>query len=337
VAIKTRVDGQILTLRIKEGQLVHQGDVLVEIDPQPFQAALAQATARKAQDEANLENARRTLQRDTPLAKQSVITQQQRDTDAANAAQLSAAVQADQAAIVSAETQLGYATIHAPITGVAGFLEVTVGNIVHATDQTPIVTITQLQPISVIFTAPEEELPDIQAGLKAGALNVAALASAGGQQLAEGTLSIVNNQVDPASGTIQLKASFDNKDNALWPGLSVVTRLEVKTLKAVTVVPEDAVQHGPNGYFAYVVDKASKAQSRDIGVSRTGNGLAVIDKGIAPGDQVVTAGQSRLQPGVLVAANQGNGPPGANPGSNAKVAANQPPGRPAGQAGGAGE
>lgn len=335
VAIKSQVDGQIVNVRVREGQLVHRGDVLVELDSQSFQAALAQATAKKAQDQANLQNAQLTLQRDAPLAKQSVITQQQRDTDAANVAQLTAAVQGDQAAIVSAQTQLGYATISAPITGVAGFLQVTVGNIVHASDQTPIVTITQLQPISVIFAAPEEQLPEIQAGLRGGALKVSALASVDGQHLADGTLSIVNNQVDPATGTIQLKASFENKDNALWPGLSVVTRLEVKTLKGVTEIPEDGVQRGPNGYYAFVVDGANKAQMRDITVGQTGDGFAVIEKGVAPGEKVVIAGQSRLQAGTLVAANEGNGQPsGTNPpgGNNPKVAANQPPG----QAGGGG-
>src|SRR6476660_2893626 len=209
VQVRTRVDGQILKIDFKEGQFVKQGDTLVEIDPRPFQAALDQAKAKKAQDEANLANANLDLQRFTKLGE--FATRQQTDTQRSTVAQLTAQIAADDAAIFNAQTQLDYASFKAPISGVAGLRQVDVGNIVNAITQTGIVSIAQVEPIAVIFTAPEDQLPDIKAALAAGPPKTIALSTDGKRVLAEGTLSVVNNQVDSTSGTIRLKAVFDNK------------------------------------------------------------------------------------------------------------------------------
>ena len=297
VVVRSRVDGQIEKVAFDEGQMVHEGDLLVQIDPAPFKAALGQAVAKLAQDEASLNNAKQDLERTTTLAKQGNATQQLLDQRTANVANLTALVQADQAAIESAKVQLAYTTIKSPLTGRAGFRLVDPGNIVHATDQTGILTITQLQPISVIFTAPEQQLPAINDALKSGALKVTAYSADGKKPLGEGTLKLVDNQVDTASGTIRLKASFDNKDNALWPGLSVSTRLLVTTIKDAVVVSDNAIQRGPNGLYAYVVSPASKAELRDVKVSRIENNLALVEKGLSPGERIITSGHYRVQPG----------------------------------------
>src|SRR5664279_5497792 len=225
VVVRTRVDGQIDKIGFKEGQLVNQGDLLVEIDPRPFRAALDQAKAKKAQDEANLANANLDLQRYTKLGE--FATRQQTDTQRSTVAQLTAQIAADDAAIANAQTQLDYTQIKAPITGVAGLRLVDIGNIVNAATQTGIVTIAQVEPIAVIFTAPEEQLPSINEGQSVQPLKVIAVTTDGKKPLAEGKLTVVNNQVDTTSGTIRLKAVFDNKDHALWPGQSVSTRLLV--------------------------------------------------------------------------------------------------------------
>lgn len=308
VLVRTRVDGQINRIAFKEGQVVQAGDTLVEIDPRPFQAALDQARAKQAQDEASLANANLDLQRYTKLGE--FATRQQTDTQRSTVAQLTAQIQADTAAIENAQTQLDYATVKAPISGVVGLRQVDVGNIVNASAQTGIVTIAQIEPIAVIFTAPEDQLPDIQAALAAGAPKTIALSTDGKKQLSTGTLSLINNQVDTSSGTVRLKAIFDNKDHALWPGQSVSTRLLVATLKDATVVPDDAVQHGPSGLYAYAVNKDNKAELRRIKVARSIDGRSVIDEGLKPGEQVVTAGQFKVQPGSLVSTAVASSDPG---------------------------
>jgi multidrug efflux system membrane fusion protein len=196
--------------------------------------------------------------------------------------------------------QLAYTTIRSPLSGRAGFRLVDPGNIVHAGDQSGILTITQLQPISVVFTAPEQQLPDITDALKGGPLKVTGFSSDGQRRLGEGTLKLIDNQVDIASGTIRLKASFPNQDNALWPGLSVTTRLQVRVTKNVVVVPDTAVQRGPNGLFAYVVSGDGKAELRDLRVGRIADGLALVEQGLAPGERIVTSGHYRVQPGGAV-------------------------------------
>ena len=298
VVVRTRVDGQIDKIAFKEGQLVNQGDLLAEIDPRPYQATLDQAKAKKAQDEANLANANLDLQRYTKLGE--FATRQQTDTQRSTVAQLTAQISADDAAIFNAQTQLDYTQVKAPISGVAGLRQVDIGNIVNAATQTGIVTIAQIEPIAVIFTAPEEQLPYINEAQSVQPLKVIALTTDGKKTLSEGLLSVVNNQVDTTSGTIRLKAVFDNKDHALWPGQSVSTRLLVKTLKDATVVPDDAIQHGTEGLYAYAVNKDNKAELRKVKVSQSIDGRSVVDEGLSPGDQVITAGQYKVQPGTLV-------------------------------------
>lgn len=302
VQVRTRVDGQINRIAFTEGQFVKEGDILAEIDPRPFQATLDQATAKKAQDEASLGNAQLDLQRYTKLGEFS--TTQQKDTQRSTVAQLSAQIAADQAAIDNAKTQLDYATVRAPIAGVTGLRQVDVGNIVNASTQTGIVSIAQVEPIAVIFTAPEGQLPQISAAMKVSPPKVLAYTADGKKLLSEGTLSLINNQVDTTSGTIRLKAIFDNKDHNLWPGQSVSTRLLVDTLKDATVVPDDVIQHGNDGLYAYSVDQDNKAQLEKIKVSQSVDGKTVVDSGLTPGQRVILSGQYRVQPGTLVGGNK---------------------------------
>ncbi|CAN5232198.1 efflux RND transporter periplasmic adaptor subunit [soil metagenome] len=304
VTVRTRVDGQINQIAFKEGQLVKEGDLIAQIDPRPFQAALDQAKAKKTQDEASLANAQRDLQRSTKLG--DFATKQTVDTQTATVQQLTAQIASDDAAIFNAQTQLDYASIRAPITGVTGIRQVDVGNIVNAATQTGIVTIAQVEPISVIFTAPENQLPAIAAALREHETKVTALTADGRQVLSEGTLSLMNNQVDTTSGTIRLKAAFDNKDHALWPGLSVSTRLLVNTIKDATVMPDDAVQHGTDGLFVFVVADGNKADVRKVKVGPSTNGKTLVESGVNACEQFVTRGQYRVQPGSPLAVNVAN-------------------------------
>jgi multidrug efflux system membrane fusion protein len=311
VLVRTRVDGQIDKIAFKEGQLVNQGDLLVEIDPRPYQATVDQAKAKKAQDEANLANANLDLQRFTKLGE--FATRQQTDTQRSTVAQLTAQIAADDAAIFNAQTQLDYTAVKSPIPGVAGLRQVDIGNIVNASTQTGIVTIAQIEPIAVIFTAPEDQLPYITEAQASQPLKVIAITTDGKKPLAEGKLAVINNQVDTTSGTIRLKAVFDNKNHALWPGQSVSTRLLVKTLKDATVVPDDAIQHGTDGLYAYAVSQDNKAELRKVKVSQSIDGRSVVDTGLSPGEQVITAGQYKVQPGTVVSTAVASSDPAAQP------------------------
>jgi multidrug efflux system membrane fusion protein len=303
VTIQSRVDGQIDKIFVKEGQIVKQGDPLLRIDPRPYQAALDQAKAKKDQDVANLTNAKLDLERYSTLAKQNFASRQQLDTQQSTVRQLTAQIEGDQAAIESAQVQLSYTQIQAPVSGRIGFFTVDEGNIVHATSTTGIMTITQIQPIAVVFTSPEDDLPKIYRAMQAGDVATTALTSDGSDTLATGKLIVINNQVDPASGTIGLKSEFANKDGVLWPGLSVDTRLLIQTLKNVVVVPADAVEHSESNLFAYVIGPDDKAQVRDITVGDSSSGKVVVTKGLNAGERVVVAGQYGLQQGTPVAIN----------------------------------
>jgi multidrug efflux system membrane fusion protein len=298
VQVRTRVDGQIDKIAFKEGQMVNQGDLLAEIDPRPYQAALDAAQAKKVQDEANIANANLDLQRYTKLGE--FATKQQTDTQRTTVQMLTAQIAADDAAIYNAQTQLDYTQIKSPITGVAGLRQVDIGNIVNASQQTGIVSVAQIEPIAVIFTAPEEQLPYINEGQASGQLKVIAITTDGKKPLAEGHLAVVNNQVDSTSGTIRLKGVFDNKNHALWPGQSVSTRLLVKTLKDATVVPDNAIQHSTDGLYVYAVNPDNKAELHKVKVSQSIDGKSVIEEGLTPGQQVITAGQYKVSPGTLV-------------------------------------
>jgi multidrug efflux system membrane fusion protein len=299
VTVSSRVDGEITEVDFKQGQTVKAGDILAKIDPRPYQAALDQASAKKAADEAMLKNAQLNLQRYTTLSKEDFSTRQQLDTQQATVDQLIAQIKGDQAAIDNAQTELSYTTIHSPLTGKTSFRLVDPGNIVHASAAAGIVTIVKLRPISVVFTAPEQDVPRINKALAAGVVPVDALSSDGLTTLSRGHLALVNNSVDQGSGDIRMKATFANEDDVLWPGLSVSTRLLVETLNDVIVVPADAVQRGPNGLYAYVVGDGNKVEMRDIKVAQEGDGLSVISQGLSPGQNVVTEGQYRLQEGSL--------------------------------------
>jgi membrane fusion protein, multidrug efflux system len=298
VQVRTRVDGQIDKIAFQEGQLVKEGDLLAEIDPRPYQATLDQAKAKKVQDEADLANANLDLQRYTKLGE--FATRQQLDTQRAMVARLTALIVADDAAITNAQIQLDYTQVTSPIAGVVGLRQVDVGNIVNAATQTGIVSVAQIEPIAVIFTAPEDQLPYISEAQKVSPLKVIAITTDGKKPLADGSLAVINNQVDTTSGTIRLKAVFDNKNHSLWPGQSVSTRLLVKTLKDATVVPDDAIQHSTNGLYAYTVNQENKAELHQVKVSQSIDGHTVVNEGLTPGERVIVGGQFKVQPGSVV-------------------------------------
>jgi multidrug efflux system membrane fusion protein len=299
VLIRSRVDGQIVKVNYSEGKDIHAGDVLVEIDPAPYRAALEQAQANKLKDQALLENARLDLDRYTKLAKTGATNAQQVDTQKALVGQLDASVKSDQAAIDMAQVQVNYSYIRAPFDGRAGTRLVDIGNIVRATDTTGVVTINEIHPIFVTFSLPADTLPRIRARLQEGDVKVTAL-DAGGAELATGKLSVIDNQINAATGTITFKAIFDNAGDALWPGQFVNVRVEVEVLRGVIAVPVTAVQYGADGPYAFVVGPDRKVKKRAIKTGLVNKVYAVITGGIEAGDVVVTDGQYRIESGSTV-------------------------------------
>jgi multidrug efflux system membrane fusion protein len=300
VTVTARVDGAIQKIAFTEGQDVKAGDLLAQIDPRPFQAALDQAIAKKAEDVATLQNALLDLKRFQDLALKDFATHQQLDTQNALVAQTQAAIQGDQAAIDNARTQLDYTAIKAPLDGRTGFRLVDQGNNVHATDTTGIVMITQIHPISVVFTLPEDALQAVQHALAAGKVQATAFADDGKTVLGNGKLVLADNMIDQTTGTARFKAEFPNQDDALWPGAFVNIRLLLQTQHNALTIPSVAVERGPDGLFAYVVKPDAKVEARPIKVGVNTGAYAVVDDGLTPGEEVVTAGQYRLEPGIAV-------------------------------------
>ncbi len=301
VDVHTQVTGTIEKIGFVEGQALQPGSLIAQLDPRPYQAALQQDEANLARDQANLSNAEANLSRYVPLLKQGFATPQQVADQEATVSELQAAIAADKAAIFNAKTQLSYTTITSPIDGVTGIRRVDIGNIVQPGTTTPIVTITQIQPISVVFTLPQNDLPAVQAAMAEGTLTTVAYGQDDRTRLGQGTLLLVNNTVNSSSGTVQLKATFPNKNRELWPGEFVNVRLIVAMRHNGITVPLDALQQGQNGQFVFVVQPDGKVQERSVVVAQTLNGRALIDSGLQPGDTVVTAGQYRLSNGVQVA------------------------------------
>ena len=300
VQIKSRVDGQIDKVLFTEGQQVQAGDVLIEIDPRPYQAAVGQAEGTLAKDQAQLVSAKADLDRSSSLLQHGYASRQAFDQQSAVVGQLQAAIRADQASLDAAKLNLQFATIRAPITGRIGKRLVDAGNVIHTADDNDLVEIVQVKPINVLFTVPQDSLPDIQAGQRVTPLVVEARSGNDQKKLAEGRLTLIGNQIDPQTGTIELKALFENADEALWPGQFLNARVVTSIRKDAVTVPMAAVQTGTKGKFVYVVDNAaSTVAPRDVSVLQSVHGLAVV-AGLKPGETVVTDNQDQLSPGMAV-------------------------------------
>jgi membrane fusion protein, multidrug efflux system len=313
VAIRAQVNGQIVSINFRQGQEVHQGDVLAKIDPAPLKAALDQAIAKKTQDEAQLVAAQKDLARFKTLALKSYETQQNVDLQVAKVDTAKATIDADQAAIEAAQTQLDYATITAPIDGVVGFRQIDIGNIIHTTDANPLTVLTQIKPTTVICTLPQSYLGLVREAMLRGEVKVVALDQDGKNQVAEGKLLLINNQIDQTTSTIQLKAEFPNEDQRLWPGEFVRVRLLITTRKNVVTIPALALQRGPEGFYVWVVKPDETVEQRPIEAFQADEDIVIATKGLNAGETVVLEGQSRLDAGTHVAIRSPNTPVAQQP------------------------
>ncbi|QPF88327.1 efflux RND transporter periplasmic adaptor subunit [Bradyrhizobium genosp. L] len=298
--IRTQVQGTLDSVDFVEGQDVKRGDMLAKIDPRVFEAQVDQAEAALARDQASLKNAQINLARTQPLAARGFATQQLLDTQDSQVAQGQGTVALDKAALEAAQTQLSYATISAPFAGITGIRRIDPGNIVHPTDTTGLVTLTQLQPISIIFTLPSTDIPDVQKAITSGEASVDAYDAANTHKLDHGSLMLIDNQVDASTGTVRLKASFPNEQKNLWPGSFVNIHLTVAIRHDAVTVPLTAVQQGPGDNFVYVVDTNHVVSAREIKAGQSRDGKVLIDQGLSGDETVVTAGQYRLKPGTSV-------------------------------------
>ena len=302
VTVRSQVDGKIMEILFTEGQDVPKGYVLAKIDPATYQAAFDQTVAKRAQDEAQLANAKLDLDRYTRLAVTNAVNKQQLDTQRALVTQLEAQVKLDQAAMDNARAILSYTEIVAPIAGRTGIRLVDAGNLVRGAEATGIVILTQLRPISVFFSLPQQNLPELTKGMAEGELPVDALTTDGKSALDKGKVRVIDNQVDQTTGTVKLRAEFPNDDLQLWPGQFVNVRVLIDTLRQVVVVPTAAIQRGPNGTFVYVLKEGNTVTVRPVTLTQQDDTRAVVASGLQPGEQAVTTGFARLTEGTQVAA-----------------------------------
>jgi membrane fusion protein, multidrug efflux system len=300
VVIRSQITGKLVKISFKQGQTVKTGDLLGEIDPSPYQAQLDQAVANRDRDQAQVVNAQANLDRYTPLLKEGFATSQLYDTQKAQLEQLQAMVKSDEGVIESVKVLLDYTKLTAPIDGVTGIRQIDLGNVIHPTDPNGLVDLTQIQPISIIFTLPEATFPDVQQALNKGPVTVQAYTQDDKTKLDDGKLLLINNQIIQTTGSIQLRATFPNAQRMLWPGALVNCRLLVSTRHNGLTIPAAAVQQGPNGEYTYAVNPDNSVAVRPIKVAQISDGQALIDSGLQPNEQVVVDGQYKLKPGVHV-------------------------------------